>query len=58
MYLPKREEKKKQAEKTSFVMIAITLPHTFHNGTYLIALSLHEKANSSTDASTVCLLKI
>lgn len=24
------------------MMIAITLPHTFYDGTYLIALSLHE----------------
>lgn len=43
MYLPRKERGKKKAEKTSFVMIAITLPHTSHNGTYLIALSLLEK---------------
>lgn len=37
-----KERGRKKAEKTSFMMIAITLPHTFYDGTYLIALSLHE----------------
>ena len=35
MYLTNRKEK----EKTTLVMLAITLPHTYHNGTYLITLS-------------------
>lgn len=34
-----QEKKKKKKENTSLVMLAITLPHTYHNRTYLITLS-------------------